>query len=141
MSTKAKYFSISLLLFFPFNNLYSQNTKLDSNFIKPDSIYSKLLLNEKRSLKSNLLLKLNLDDLDLILNDHSIINQSFSEYYLSNYGITPLEKNKIDMNLIFALQNSLHAENSGMKMIREYLGVSKDIFAIILAIIHLLKYY
>ena len=141
MSTKAKYFSISLLLFFPFNNLYSQNTTIDTNFIRADSIYTKLLLNEKRSLKSNLLLKLNLDDLDLILNDHSIINQSFSEYYLSNYGITPLEKNKIDMNLIFALQNSLHAESSAIKMIREYLGVSKDIFAIILAIIHLAKYY
>ena len=141
MSTKAKYFLMSLFLFLPFNNLYSQNTTIDTNFIRADSIYTKLLLNEKRSLKSNLLLKLNLDDLDLIINDHSTINQSFSEYYLSNYWITPLEKNKIDMNLIFALQNSLHAENSGMKMIREYLGVSKDIFAIILAIIHLAKYY
>jgi hypothetical protein len=99
------------------------------------------MLNEKRSVKSNFLLKLNLDDLDLILNDHPIINQSFSEYYLNNYGITPLEKNKTDMNLVFALQNSLHAENSAMKMIREYLGVSKDIFAIILTIIHLAKYY
>lgn len=141
MSTKAKYFLISLFLFLPFNNLYSQNTKLDSNFIKPDSIYSKLMLNEKRSLKSNLLLKLNLDDLDLIINNHSTINQSFSEFYLNNYGITPSEKNKLDMNLIFALQNSLHVESSAIKMIREYLGVSEDIFAIILAIIHLAKYY
>jgi hypothetical protein len=141
MSTKAKYFFISLFLFLPFNNLYSQNTILDTNFLKSDRIYSKLLLNEKRSLKSNLLLKLNLDDLELIINNHSTINQSFSEYYLNNYGITPLEKNKVDMNLIFVFQNSLHAENSAMKMIREYLGVSKNIFAIILAIIHLAKYY
>ena len=141
MSTKAKYFFIALFQFLPFNNLYCQTTTLDTNFIKPDSIYSKLMLNEKRSLKSNLLLKLNLDDLGLIINDQSTINQSFSEYYLNNYGITPSEKNKVDMNLIFALQNSLHAESSVIKMIREYLGVSKDIFAIILAIIHLAKYY
>jgi hypothetical protein len=77
----------------------------------------------------------------LIKENEFIDSLSYSEFYKDLYGITPDKKNEIDKNLVIALQNSLHTEDPAIITIRQYLGISKDIFAIILAIIHLAKYY
>jgi hypothetical protein len=139
MLTKAKILCFSFLIIAPIYDLYSQNRIPDINFHNPDSIHSKISLSDKSLLKSNLILKLN--DLELIKGNEFIDSLSYSKFYKDLYGITPDEKNKIDKNLVIALQNSLHTEDPAIITIRQYLGISKDIFAIILAIIHLAKYY
>lgn len=139
MLTKAKILYFSFLIILPTYNLYSQNRTLDTSFHKHDSIYSRISLSDKSLLKSNLILKLN--DLELIRENEFTDSSSYSDFYKDIYGITPDEKNAIDKNLAIAIQNSLHTEDPAIITIRQYLGISKDIFAIILAIIHLAKYY
>ena len=140
MKTKAK---ILFLLIIPLASLHTQNRLSDTTnfFQKPDSTQLRFLYKDQKFIRNNLSLKLNLSDLKAIPDYSSGDMNSYSNFYQSLYGITPLEKNKIDKNLIFALQNTLYTENKTITFIRKYLGIGQDLFAIILAIIHLAKYY
>lgn len=65
---------------------------------------------------------------------------------LINYK-TALQKSNLNLmqkeikeNINWALTNSVKKEDKGVLMLRKYLGIGKDIFAVILAIIHLAAY-
>jgi DNA-binding transcriptional regulator YiaG len=97
-------------------------------------------LNNKTLVEHNISLAQKLQTLELS-NENSLFNsQSYSDFYQNICGINLSQKDEIDNNLIVALQKTLPKEDETITAIRKYLGISKNVFAIILALIHLVKY-
>jgi hypothetical protein len=142
METKAKVLFVLFLLITPFQNIFNQNRYLDTTsfFSKYDSFHLKISLNNKTLVGHNMSLAQKLQTLELS-NENSLFNsQSYSDFYQNICGINLSQKDEIDNNLIVALQKTLPKEDETITAIRKYLGISKNAFAIILALIHLVKY-
>lgn len=137
-----KYLFLLLLLILPTDYIYNQNKNLDSNlyYLTPDSLKLNFSFNKIDLNGFNLSLANKLTDLDLIGEDINFNTDSYSNYYKNIYGISPLQKDEIDKNLITALEKTLPKEDEVITAMRKYLGISQDIFAIILALIHIAKY-
>lgn len=105
--------------------IISNNLLLLNNTLYPNNIYLKgtIFLN-----------KVLLPENDLnYSNIYAGINDSFIRKYL--------EEEAIKNNLIRFIQNSApKKESDELTAIRKYLGISRDIFALILAIIHVVTY-
>jgi hypothetical protein len=143
MRTKAKVLFVLLFLISPFQNIYNQNRDSDTTiyFQRPDSTHLKISFNDKNSIRFNFSLALKLKELGLS-KVNGFNSQSYSDFYQNTYGIALAQKDDIDKNLIAALQKTLPPrEDETITAIRKYLGISQDIFVVILALIHLAKYY
>ena len=67
-------------------------------------------------------------------------SESYDDFYQNIYGISPQQKYEIDIKLIIALEKTFPKEDAAIVAMRKYLGISQELFAILLAIIHLAKY-
>jgi hypothetical protein len=143
MQTKAKILLVLFFLISPFQNIYNQQRNLDTTkfFQRFDSTHLKILLNEKNSIRNNFSLSLKLKVLELNNEITLFYSQRYSDIYKKIYGVDLSPKGDIDKNLIVALQRTLQKEDETISAIRKYLGISQDIFAVILALVHLATYY
>ncbi len=137
-----KYLFLLLLLILPTDYIYSQNKILDSNlyYLTPDSLKLNFSFNKIDLIGFNLSLANKLTNLNLIIGDINFNTEAYSNYYKNIYGISPLQKDEIDIILINALEKTLPKEDEAITAMRKYLGISQEIFAIILALIHIAKY-
>ncbi|MCU0344484.1 MAG: hypothetical protein MUF28_11775 [Ignavibacterium sp.] len=139
---KAKFLFLFILLIVPADYVYSQNKNLDRKLysLPSDSLNHKFSFNKGDLIGFNLSIANKLSSLDLIDGDIYFNSESYSDYYKNIYGINPLQKDKIDKDLITALEKTFPKEDEAIRVMRKYLGISQEIFAIILALIHLAKY-
>jgi hypothetical protein len=139
---KKKYLFLLLFLIVPLDYIFSQNKILDKNinFLTTDTLNLNFSFNKIDLIGFNLSLANKLTSLDLINGDFNFNSEAYSNYYKSIYGISPLQKDEIDIILINALEKTLPKEDEAITSMRKYLGISQEIFAIILALIHIAKY-
>ena len=137
-----KYLLVLIILILPFNIIYSQNKYSDNQlyYQTPDSLnlkfsfYKKILTRQKFSLASSL------SNLGLTNEKINFNSESYDDFYQNIYGISPQQKYEIDIKLIIALEKTFPKEDAAIVAMRKYLGISQELFAILLAIIHLAKY-
>ncbi len=89
------------------------------------------------------ILKLHQSNSDNSLLKGEFVKAAYSSKYIDEYGFTYDYRNKVmEENIAWGLKSiSIRKEDEFISAIRKYLGISKDIFALILAILHLAKYH
>jgi len=137
-----KYLLVLVILILPFNIIYSQNKYSDNQlyYQTPDSLNLKFSFYKKILTRQNFSLASSLSKLGLMNEKINFNSQSYDHFYQNIYGISPQQKYEIDIKLIIALEKTFPQEDAAIIAMRKYLGISQELFAILLAIIHLAKY-
>jgi hypothetical protein len=137
-----KYLLVLVFLILPFNIIYSQNKYSDNQlyYQTPDSLNLKFSFYKKILTRQNFSLASSLSKLGLMNEKINFNSESYDDFYQNIYGISPQQKYEIDIKLIIALEKTFPQEDAAIVAMRKYLGISQELFAILLAIIHLAKY-
>ena len=133
---------VLVILILPFNIIYSQNKYSDNQlyYQTPDSLNLKFSFYKKILTRQNFSLASSLSKLGLMNEKINFNSESYDDFYQNIYGISPQQKYEIDIKLIIALEKTFPKEDAAIVAMRKYLGISQELFAILLAIIHLAKY-
>jgi len=137
-----KYLLVLVILILTFNIIYSQNKYLDNQlyYQTPDSLNLKFSFYKKILTRQNFSLASSFSNLGSMNEKINFNSESYDDFYQNIYGISPQQKYEIDNKLIIALEKTFPKEDATIAAMRKYLGISQELFAILLAIIHLAKY-
>ena len=137
-----KYLLVLVILILTFNIIYSQNKYSDNQlyYLTPDSLDLKFSFYKKILTRQNFSLVSSFSNLGLTNEKINFNSESYDDFYQNIYGISPQQKYEIDIKLIIALEKTFPKEDAAILAMRKYLGISQELFAILLAIIHLAKY-